>query len=67
MKRLRQNKFLCYLFLTAGSIICVFGLNRFLLPFKLTMGGYSGFASIFYYLFGFPVGLGVLILNIPTF
>ena len=67
MKKL-QNSVLCaYLILTAGSLICVFGLNCFLLPYKLTMGGYSGIASVLYYVFKLPVGAGMILLNIPTF
>ncbi len=67
MKKLLDNKLFIYLMLTIGSLVCAFGLNCFLLPYKLTMGGYSGFASVFYYVSGLPVGLGMILLNIPTF
>lgn len=37
----------------------------FLLPNKLSSGGFSGIATIMYYLFNVPVGTAILFLNIP--
>lgn len=67
MKRLQNSVPFTYITLTCGSLICAFALNCFLLPYKLTMGGYSGIASVFLYVFSLPVGVGMILLNIPTF
>ena len=41
------------------------GVSLFLLPNELSTGGFSGIATILYYLFKFPLGSTMLILNIP--
>lgn len=41
------------------------GTSLFLLPNQLSSGGFSGIATIIYYLFNFPLGTVILILNIP--
>ena len=50
-----------------GTIILSIGVSLFLLPNQLSSGGFSGIATIIYYLFKLPVGTTVLILNIPLF
>lgn len=50
-----------------GSFIVAIGIVLFLLPNKLSTGGFSGIATITYYLFNIPVGTFMLILNIPLF
>lgn len=39
----------------------------FLLPNELSSGGFSGVATIIYYLFNIPMGTTILVLNIPLF
>jgi len=51
--------------LVVGCFVMAFGVSFFLLPNQLSTGGFSGIATIFYYLFHFPVGLVMLLLNIP--
>ena len=53
--------------LAFGSIIMAIGISQFLLPNKLSSGGFSGLATIPYYLFNWPMGITILILNIPCF
>ena len=48
-----------------GAGIMAFGTSSFLLPNQLSSGGLSGIATITYYLFKFPLGTTMLILNIP--
>lgn len=48
-----------------GSAIMAFGTSLFLLPNQLSSGGFAGIATITYYLFNFPMGTTILILNIP--
>ena len=50
-----------------GAMIMAFGISLFLLPNQLSTGGFSGIATITYYLFNIPMGLMNLILNIPMF
>ena len=44
-----------------------FAVSQFLLPNELSSGGFSGIATIIYYLFHIPVGTVILVLNIPLF
>ncbi|MBR3002508.1 MAG: YitT family protein [Clostridia bacterium] len=41
--------------------------SLFLLPNELSSGGFSGIATILYYLFKIPLGITIIILNIPLF
>lgn len=50
-----------------GCIIAAFGTSSFLLPNKLSTGGFSGIATILYYFFELNMGLTIIILNIPLF
>ena len=50
-----------------GSMLIAFGTAFFLLPNQLSSGGFSGITTIFYYLFHFPMGTGIILLNIPLF
>lgn len=53
--------------IVAGTIVMAIGTSLFLLPNKLSSGGFSGVATIFYYLFNFRLGYVILALNIPFF
>lgn len=50
-----------------GSIIAAMGTSLFLLPNQLSSGGFSGIATILYYLFNIPMGTTIILLNIPVF
>ena len=50
-----------------GTAIMAIGISLFLLPNQLSSGGFSGIATITYYLLNIPVGTMVLVLNIPLF
>lgn len=50
-----------------GTLIMSAGISLFLLPNKLSSGGISGIATITYYLFNIPMGIMILIINIPLF
>lgn len=51
--------------ITIGSFITAVGLVAFLIPNKIAAGGVSGLATILYYLFKFPVGITMFVINIP--
>lgn len=50
-----------------GSAVMAFGVSSFLLPNQLSSGGFSGVATITYYLLNIPMGLMIMILNVPLF
>ncbi len=50
-----------------GTAIMATATSLFLLPNQLSSGGFSGIATILYYLFKFPMGVTILALNIPLF
>ncbi len=50
-----------------GSFIMAVAVSFFLLPNELSSGGFSGVATIIYYLFKIPMGTTILILNVPLF
>ncbi|MEX1308289.1 MAG: YitT family protein, partial [Eubacteriales bacterium] len=56
-----------YALILAGVFLASFGMDAFLIPNKIAAGGVSGIATILYYLFGFPVGISMLVINIPLF
>lgn len=55
------------IYLTLGCAIMAIGTAVFLLPNQLSTGGFTGIATIFYYLFDFQMGTVIFILNIPFF
>ena len=62
-----KQKLKDYIIITIGVLIAVSGLNLFLVPNKIAAGGVSGLATIFYHVFDIPLGLSIIVLNIPLF
>ena len=52
-------------YIVLGCFIMAIGTSLFLLPNQLSSGGFSGIATIIYYLFNFPLGTVIFVLNIP--
>ena len=50
-----------------GSAIMAAGVSFFLLPNQLSSGGFSGIATLAYYLLKLPMGAVIIALNIPLF
>lgn len=50
-----------------GAFIIAIAVSLFLLPNKLSSGGVAGIATITYYLLHLPMGITMLIINIPLF
>lgn len=59
--------FVDILYIILGAFCIAVGINLFLLPHKITTGGASGIATVIYYLFQIPMGVTILIVNIPLF
>lgn len=53
--------------LTIGCFIMACGTSFFLLPNQLSSGGFTGIATIGYYLFKIPLGTAIFSLNFPLF
>ena len=56
-----------YLMITFGSTLVALSLILFLVPAKIAPGGVSSIAMILFHLFKLPVGMVMLIFNIPLF
>ncbi len=56
-----------YFLIVLGSLLTALSFNFFFIPNEIAPGGLSGLASVFYFLFDFPVGVTTLVLNIPLF
>lgn len=56
-----------YIMVTIGCFFCAVAVNAFYLQHHFLTGGISGLSLISYYLFGLPVDVVNLVLNIPLF
>ena len=55
------------IYMVIGCAIMAMGTALFLLPNKLSSGGFTGIATIIYYLSQMPLGATMVIINIPLF
>lgn len=62
-----NNYIINFIELAIGSFLMACSTAFFLLPNKLSTGGFSGIATIAYYLFNIPVGTAMIMLNVPLF
>lgn len=62
---MKQIKNIIYIII--GTVIAALAINIFFVPYNISSGGASGVGIILNYLFKFPVGTVVLVLNIPLF
>ncbi len=62
-----MKKIIDLLGITLGAFLIALSIDVFLAPNKLVGGGVSGIAIILYYIFNSPVGITMLLLNIPIF
>lgn len=65
MKKLLNDVVLPYLLLTLGAAIAALALEEFLVPFQILDGGVVGVSMIVSQLSGLPLGLFIVVLNIP--
>lgn len=56
-----------YLKIIFGSALMGFVLEVFFVPVRITVGGVSGIATVIHYICGLPVGLLIVLMNIPIF
>ena len=63
-----KQHILSFLIITLGSAIFAVGFSWFFQPNAIASGGLTGFAQIIHHLFpAIPVGVSVIVLNIPLF
>ena len=55
------------LYIVLGTLIAALAINIFFLPQNISSGGASGVGIILNYLFDFPIGVVVILLNLPLF
>ncbi len=67
MKQKMKSIVFEYIGLAVGSTIMSLGLVLFLIPGRIAPGGVSGIGIVLHYLFNLPVGLIMLLFNIPLF
>lgn len=56
-----------YIFIIIGTFLMAVSTALFLLPNQLSTGGISGISTILYYSCNYPVGLTMLLINVPLF
>lgn len=64
---MKKRIFIDYLGITFGSFLIALALTVFLVPNRIAAGGVSGLATVIYYITSFPIGITMLIINIPLF
>ena len=62
-----RRLFLDYVGIVVGSAIVALALDWFLVPNRIAAGGVSGLATLTHYIFGWPVGMTMLGVNLPLF
>ncbi|NLB79223.1 MAG: YitT family protein [Clostridiaceae bacterium] len=65
----RKVAFKSYFFIALGCFIMTISMSIFLIPYKLAPGGVSGISTVLFYIINgtIPVGMLMLILNVPLF
>ncbi len=67
-KKIKIKKYIYdFILLIIGCIIMAIATSFFLLPNQLSSGGFTGIATITYYLLKWPVGTVIFALNVPLF
>lgn len=56
-----------YIIITVGAIVFALGIAMFTSPNNIAPGGASGIGTMVHYLFKIPIGITVIIINIPLF
>ena len=62
-----KSFFVSMIGLVIGTFLMACSTAFFLLPNKLSTGGFSGLSTIAYYVFHVPIGTAMIVLNIPLF
>ncbi len=66
-KRAASTKAVDYLLIAAGAFICALSVDMFTAPNNIVASGLTGIATMLNYVFGLPIGVCILVMNIPMF
>ena len=66
-QHLRSERVRAYLLILVGSVVGGAAYPLFLVPNNIAPGGLTGIATILNYVFGWPVGVTSMLLNLPLF
>lgn len=67
MSRKIRRTMIQYLGIIGGSIIFAIAYSWFLVPYKIVPGGVGGLAQILFHFFHIPIGISMIIFNVPLF
>lgn len=67
MKNLISRNIQQYIGITVGAIFMAIAYSWFLVPYKIVPGGVGGLSQILFFLFNIPVGVSIILINIPLF
>jgi len=62
-----RQEIVSYLGISVGAAVTAVGLCFFLVPNRIAAGGVSGLATVLLYLLNAPMGLTMLLMNVPLF
>ena len=62
-----KKRIIDYTIIALGAFILAFGINFFLVPVKISTGGVSGVATVFYHLLHIPMWATTLVINLTLF
>ena len=65
-KKLKRN-IIQHLGIIGGSILFAIAYSWFLVPYKIVPGGIGGLSQILFHIFDLPVGVSMILFNIPLF
>lgn len=65
--RLRGTELWSCFLMVLGLVLCTLGYNLFLIPNDIAAGGFTGASQLINSFTGWPVGLMMLIMNVPLF
>ncbi len=64
---MKRNDWRDYGLLVAGAVVQAASMDLFLVPGKVASGGVSGLSIVLNHLTGLPIGMMVLVMNVPLF
>ncbi|HPR16937.1 MAG TPA: YitT family protein [Candidatus Cloacimonadota bacterium] len=67
MKKSLKRNLIQHCGIIGGSIFVAMGYSWFLVPYKIAPGGVGGLSQIFYHFFHIPIGLTMIMFNVPLF
>ncbi len=65
--KITKDSFFDIVFLLIGSFLFAVSVNVFTAPNDIVPGGLTGVATMLNHIFNFPIGISILLLNIPIF